>query len=340
MKILKILLILFAVLAVFLAGTAYYSYKELSSEIPVSEEIIIVIPKNASLDQIVRIMNYHGIFEPAWFYEIVLKLFAQYDSKTYYAGSYKFSPSNTNKHIIESIFSGKNLHILSVTYPEGITLNRFASISEEKLGVDRGEFLRIASLDSILTKYGIPSNSAEGYLMPDTYEFFFDPSPLKVVNKLMEHHKEIWESEFSARATEIGMSKHKVLTLASIIESETQVASERPIISGVYHNRLRKGWLLEADPTVQYALGEKRRLLYRDLEVDHPYNTYKYPGLPPGPINNPGKASIEAALYPAIHDYMFFVATGDGSGGHNFAKTYSEHLKYVRIFRRNVRANN
>lgn len=340
MKILKILLIILAVLAVLLAGTAYYSYKELSSRLPISEEMIIVIPKNASLDQIVRIMNFHGIFEPAWFYEIVLKLYAQYDSKTYYAGSYKFSPQNTNKHIIESIFSGKNLHILSVTYPEGLTLKRIAAISEKKLGVDRSEFIRIATTDSMLSKYGIPSNSPEGYLMPDTYDFFYDPSPLKVVNKLMQHHKEIWESEFSGRANEIGMSKHEVLTLASIIEAETQVPSERPVISGVYHNRLRKGWLLEADPTVQYALGEKRRLLYRDLEVDHPYNTYKYPGLPPGPINNPGKAAIEAALYPAIHDYMFFVATGDGSGEHNFAETYSGHLTNVKKFRRNVRANN
>jgi UPF0755 protein len=90
---------------------------------------------------------------------------------------------------------------------------------------------------------------------------------------------------------------------------------------------------------VQYALGEKRRLLYRDLEINHPYNTYKYPGLPPGPINNPGKGSIEAALYPAIHKYMFFVALGDGSGKHNFSETYSEHLSNVRIFRRNVRAS-
>jgi UPF0755 protein len=339
MKIVKYIALGIFVLLVSAAIVAYYAYSELNSKLDIDEEIIVIIPQNANIDQIVRILNSYDIFEPAYFYEIAMKLYAKYGGGTFYAGSYKFSKMNTNKHVIESIFSGKNLHILRVTYPEGITLKRFAKISQSVLGIDESDFLRIASTDSILNKYGVPGKSAEGYLMPDTYEFFYGVEALELVQKIMDHHLEIWDKRFAARAEEIGMSKHEALTLASIIESETQVAEERSIVSGVYHNRLKKGWLLEADPTVQYALGEKRRLLYRDLEINNPYNTYKYPGLPPGPINNPGKGSIEAALYPAIHDYMFFVALGDGSGKHNFAKSYSEHLSNVKIFRRNVRAN-
>jgi UPF0755 protein len=339
MKILKYILIIISVLIITVGAGLYYSYSTLNTKIPVKEEIIIIVPQNASIDQIVRILNANKIFEPSWFFEIAMKVYAQYGGGTYYAGSYKFTPLNTNKHVIESIFSGKNLHILRVTYPEGITIKRFATISNNKIGVDAKEFLRLVNMDSFLSKYDIPVKSAEGYLMPDTYEFFYGVSTEELVNKLMSHHKEIWDINFAERANELGLSKHEVLTMASIIESETQIPEERPIVSGVYHNRLKKGWLLEADPTVQYALGEKKRLLYRDLEIDHPYNTYRKPGLPPGPINNPGKASIEAALYPAIHNFMFFVALGDGSGKHNFAETYSEHLNYVRIFRRNVRAN-
>ena len=340
MKISRIILLFVFALVLVSAGGIYYTYSKLNSKIDISEDIIISIPKNATLDQIVRILNARGLCEPTWFFEFALRVYAKYDNGKFYAGSYKFSPKNTNKHIIESIFTGNNLHILTVTYPEGITLKRFAEISHSKLGVDPRLFMRLITMDSLLSKYNITGRNAEGYLMPDTYAFFYDPDAEEVVNRLIGHNTKIWNDNFIDRAKKIGMSKHEVLTMASIIESETQIPEERSIVSGVYHNRLKKGWLLEADPTVQYALGSKKRLLYKDLEINNPYNTYKFPGLPPGPINNPGKASIEAALYPAIHNYMFFVALGDGSGKHNFAKSYSEHLSYVRIFRRNVRANN
>jgi len=338
MKILKYIILVISVLLISAVIGLFYTYSELNAKLAIEDEIIVVIPQNANIDQIVRILNSYDIFEPSYFYEIAMKVYANFGGGTFYAGSYKFSKMNTNKHVIESIFSGKNMHILRVTYPEGITLKRFGSISSAILGIEQREFLRLVNIDSMLSRYNIPAKSAEGYLMPDTYEFFYGVEAEELVNKIMSHHKEIWNNKFAARAEEIGMNKHDVLTLASIIESETQVAEERSIVSGVYHNRLKKGWLLEADPTVQYALGEKKRLLYRDLEINHPYNTYKYPGLPPGPINNPGKEAIEAALFPAIHNYMFFVALGDGSGKHNFAQSYSEHLTNVRTFRRNVRA--
>jgi UPF0755 protein len=139
------------------------------------------------------------------------------------------------------------------------------------------------------------------------------------------------------RAKELGYSVHEVLTLASIIEGETKKPEEMPVIAEVYYNRLKRGMKLEADPTIQYLIeGKWRRLLYKDLRKDNPYNTYMYYGLPPGPINNPGKTAILAALYPAEGDYLFFVA--DGNGGHKFARTYSEHLKNVREYRTWIQA--
>jgi len=133
---------------------------------------------------------------------------------------------------------------------------------------------------------------------------------------------------------------HQILTLASIIEAETPVISERKRVSGVFHNRLKKKMPLAADPTIQYALGtHKKRLLYSDLEVDSPYNTYKNAGLPPGPINSPSYSSIEAALTPEVHNYLFFVAKGDGSNTHNFAKNYDEHQNNRKIFNKNRTKN-
>jgi len=139
------------------------------------------------------------------------------------------------------------------------------------------------------------------------------------------------------RATELGYSTHEILTLASIIKGETNGVDEMKRISGVYHNRLKRGMKLQADPTVQYLLPDGwRRLLYEDLEIDSPYNTYKYAGLPPGPINNPGKNAILAALYPENNKYFYFVA--DGKGGHKFGKTHREHIRNVREYRRWIKS--
>ena len=136
---------------------------------------------------------------------------------------------------------------------------------------------------------------------------------------------------------EIGFTTHEILTLASIIEGETNIIEEMPRISGVYHNRLRRGMKLQADPTIQYLIpGEWRRVLFKDLEIDSPYNTYKYKGLPPGPINNPGKDAILAALYPEQNKYLYFVA--DGKGGHSFSKTFNEHSRKVIQYRKWVRS--
>src|SRR5690606_4796977 len=170
----------------------------------------------------------------------------------------------------------------------------------------------------------------EGYLFPDTYVFTRTTTEKHLIAGMLDGFQRALEralgDEGLQRAEDLGLTVHEVVTMASIIEREAQVAAERPLIAAVYHNRLRIGMKLDADPTVLYALGRTDgRLLYEDLEVDSPYNTYRNPGLPPGPIASPGEAAIRAALHPADVDYLFFVAKGDGSGEHLFARTYEEH---------------
>jgi UPF0755 protein len=176
----------------------------------------------------------------------------------------------------------------------------------------------------------------EGYLFPDSYFVYERSSPSEIIGIFYNGFKKFMTDSLRARADSMGFSIHEVLTLASIVEGETNKTEEMPQIASVYLNRLKKGMKLEADPTVQYLQPNGwKRLLYKDLKIKSPYNTYLNTGLPPGPINNPGRDAIHAVLYPADTEYLFFVA--NGAGGHNFSKTYSQHLRNVSKYRRWLR---
>jgi UPF0755 protein len=332
-----IVLILIVSIVLSIIVVANYVSNELNSRAGFANEIIIEIPRNTSIAELISIMNEENLFKPSWIYKNYFKLYAFVYSKHIVAGTFKFTAPLTNRDIVNSFLSGANLYIIKVTYPEGITINKFAEITENKLNLPQIEFLEYLNSKTTLTKFGIEENSAEGYLMPATYQFYFNAKVETIVNMLLSTQKKLWDKKFKKLAQQKRWSKHKVLTLASIIEAETPVVDERAIVSGVYHNRLDKGMLLQADPTVQYAVGGKSRLLYRDLKVNSPYNTYRYLGLPPGPINSPSETAISAALNPAQHDYYYFVAVGDGSNKHHFARNIDEHGKYVSRYRRNLR---
>jgi len=179
----------------------------------------------------------------------------------------------------------------------------------------------------------VPAPTLEGYLFPDTYRVPFGSSAADVVNQMTARAHASWTEAYERRAREIGMSHHDVMTLASIVEAEARVADERPTIAAVYHNRLRTGMRLEADPTVAYAMGGYRgRLFYKDLAIESPYNTYRRTGLPPGPICNPGVQALRAAVNPTRTEFLYFVA--DNSGGHVFSRTFEEHLNAISAARR------
>ena len=227
--------------------------------------------------------------------------------------------------------------MVAVTIPEGFTLpriaTRIAGITELPADTVR---VRLRGQDAH-KRWGLPGPGLEGYLFPDTYLFAGGVPLDAVVEAMRERYRSYWTPAREARATELELSEREVVTLASIIQAEARVSDEMPAISAVYHNRLRIGMLLQADPTVLYALGGHRpRLLFAAMDsvAGHPYNTYTQGGLPPGPIGTPGAAALDAALHPAEVDYLYFVANADGS--HTFSRTLAEHNRAVARARRAV----
>ena len=223
--------------------------------------------------------------------------------------------------------------------PEGWELRRIAPRLATATGLPADSILSRLMDPAQAQKYGVPGPTLEGYLYPATYVFPMGASLDVILRELTGQYKRAWTPQMRQRAQALGMSEREVVTLASIVEKEAKVWDERPTIARVYHNRLERGMRLEADPTVQYALGEhQRRLLRRHIQqtADDPYNTYRNRGLPPGPIASPSRGAIEATLNPAEHEFLFFVARANGT--HVFTRTYAEHLREVARYRAEMRA--
>ena len=246
------------------------------------------------------------------------------------AGKYLISPGLTNWEIIKRLTGGK-VKLERITIPEGKRFEFIASILQAKIEIDSTLFARLVH-DSVFThKLGIYAPTLNGYLFPDTYFFTWGMSEKQCIQAMVRQFKINFPDSIRDHDPELGLTRHEMVILASIIEGEVRIDSERPLISALYRNRLKRGMLLQACPTVQYLLPEgPRRLLNRDLEIDSPYNTYIHKGLPPGPINNPGRNSLWAAAYPEDVPYLFMVARGDG--GHNFSRSLSGHLAAKRKF--------
>jgi UPF0755 protein len=226
---------------------------------------------------------------------------------------------------------------LRFTVPEGLTIRDVATLAAERLGIPENSFVAAAGDRVAATELlGMPVPSFEGFLRPETYILPADIDAKELVRIMAEGFKAEWEPAWDARLDTLQMSRLDLVTLASIVEGEARADDERETIAGVYHNRLRIGMALQADPTVQYAISlkqgrRKSRLFEKDYQFKSPYNTYLNAGLPPGPVNSPSRRSLEAALYPANVRYLYFVARPDGR--HVFSQTYSEHLRAIRRIR-------
>jgi len=220
--------------------------------------------------------------------------------------------------------------------PNGVEQTRIAAIIAGGLDIDSTAFMAATRDPKLLSSLGIQSSSTEGYLFPGTYNFPWASTPDEVISFLTRQFRSFYSDSLQQRAASAELDENRLLTLASIVEAETPLDTEKPIVASVYLNRLKRNMRLQADPTVQYAIpGPARRLLFKDLEIDSPYNTYRNAGLPPGPICNPGPPSINAVLNPAKTNYLYFVATG--RGGHAFSSTLAGHARNVQHYRR-VRA--
>lgn len=238
-------------------------------------------------------------------------------------GTYLMKRGTPWPEIMKALIGGRGL-VRSVTIPEGLALAQIAELVGKALSVPPDSVLAAAKDTALRRRLDVPTPTLEGYLFPDTYAFPEGTVPAHAVSEMVRRFEREWDPKWNARLAQLAMNRHDIVTLASIIEEEAKLPQERAIISAVYHNRLKIGMPLQADPTVQYARGvHEERVTFKHLEIDSPYNTYKYPELPPGPISSPGGESLRAALFPANVDYLYFVAYPDGH--HEFRRTLDEH---------------
>jgi len=225
-----------------------------------------------------------------------------------------------------------------VTIVEGLTTRQIAGVLSRELGVDSAAFVKMCEDSQSAARFGVPAERLEGYLFPDTYNFYLEPSAEEIVERMTRRFFAVFYDTLRAQLEAVGLTMHQAVTLASIIQGEVMDWSEAAKVSAVYHNRLRRGMPLEADPTIQFIIPDgPRRLLNDDLRIKSLYNTYLHRGLPPGPINNPGRRALVAALYPADVDYIYMVARGDGT--HAFNNTFAGHRRDKRRLQRIRRMN-
>ena len=294
----------------------------------------VIIPQGATFNEALDSLQAHGLIRNRFLPKLQARIAGT--DRAIQAGTYRFQ-RGTPLHELLRLLAEGDFRATRFTVPEGLTVADLAALAEERLSIP-ADSVRAAARDSVLAdSLGVDAPTFEGFLRPETYEFAADVTARDLVIRMATEFLETWKPEWTARLDTLRLTRRELLALASIVEGEARADTERETIAGVYHNRLRIGMALQADPTVQYAImlrtGErKKRLFEKDYDIESPYNTYKHPGLPPGPVNSPSLRSIEAALYPASVPYMFFVARPDGR--HVFSRTYDEHLRAVAASRR------
>jgi UPF0755 protein len=292
---------------------------------PSVSETEVIVPPGATAVQIGRLLKQAGLVRFPRAFALTARVAGAEGSLK--AGRYRFANDASWFQMLEELERG-SVETVSLTIPEGFTLQQVAARIANFTGDDPDSIRLLLADSAFVAELDIPGPTLEGYLFPDTYRFAEDLSARVVIQELVDSYREFWTMERRARLDSLGLSERELVTLASIVEKEARVGEERPVIAGVYWNRLQRGMLLQADPTVQYALGGKprQRLLYSDIDAvaGNPYNTYTQPGLPPGPIASPGSAALDASLSPADVPYLYFVARPDGS--HEFTRTNREHI--------------
>lgn len=291
-------------------------------------ETFVVIPPGQGLRTTAERLHDAGLIRHPLQFRMLARL--NRDDKRIQAGEYLFSPSFPPSKILQMMVDGK-VYLHKLTVPEGYTLRQIAKLVAQENLADESEFLKTAASSALLKEMGIEADTLEGYLFPDTYHFPRKVPPEKIIATMVQKFWEVFRPQWKERCHELGFSVHEIVTLASIIEKETGMPGERPIISSVFHNRLKKGMRLESDPTVIYRIkGFKGNLTRKHLDARDPYNTYQNKGLPPGPIASPGLESLKAALYPADTKYLYFVSKNDKT--HHFSANLDEHNRAVRKY--------
>jgi len=316
------------------SGFALYRYAN-SPGATLDHQVIFAIAPGEAFDPLIFRLQSEGLITSPTKFKLLARL--KGDDKKLKAGEYDLSSTMTPNQILDVLVGGKSF-LYRLTIPEGYNVKQIAAeVAAQQLG-DAETFVDLATRAETASRFNIEARSLEGYLFPDTYLFPKGVSALTIIGKMVARFKEQFKPEWYARARELNLTVHEIVTLASIIEKETGDPAERPLISSVFHNRLKKRMRLESDPTVIYGIKDFDGNIKRShLSTPTPYNTYVIRGLPPGPIASPGRSAIEAALYPADTNYLFFVSKKDHT--HHFSSTIEEHNQAVRKYQLRRRRN-
>jgi len=296
---------------------------------PNGPRIQVTIPEGASLTAAADSLRAHGVIGSTGAFTFYARLLGHSDDIK--AGTYEFTPNRPVLSVLKTLTSGREALQRLVT-PEGLMLSEVADYVSQQLGIPVPAFTAAAHDTSLVRRVGAAEGSLEGYLYPSTYLVRHGVTAPEVVRMMVEEFEVHWQPSWNVQLHQLHMTRREIVTLASIIEGEVRYDPDRPYVSSVYHNRIARHMRLQADPTVIYALGHRRRLYEKDYLTPSRYNTYLIDGLPPTPIGQPSQASILAALFPAHTGFLYLVAGPDGR--HIFSRTLTEHLRAVAEVRR------
>lgn len=300
---------------------------------------IIYIPTGSTIDDVVLYLKEEGLVDDTEAFSWVAEKMNY--SANVKPGKYQLKNRMSNKEIVTLLRSGKQVPI-RLTFSNIRTSYDLAGAVGGKIEADSASIAYLFKDKVYLAKYGLTEENSLCLMIPNTYEFKWNTSAEEFFERMSVEYKKFWTTQRKAKSKNIGLTQTQVCVLASIVDKETRKNDEKPLVAGVYMNRYLKGWKLEADPTLVYAAGDFtiRRVLNEHKEIDSPYNTYLYTGLPPGPICMPSISSVDAVLNYTKHDFMFFCAREDFSGYHSFAKNYVQHLINARRFQKELDRRN
>ena len=295
--------------------------------------VVFEVEKGQTAKEIALNLKKNGIIKKRWPFLVGYRIF--FSAQSLKAGEYAIAIPYSPKNILQVLSEG-SVYLHSITIPEGLIIQEIAGLLDSEGFAAKQDFLQDVAEISLISSLDKDAPNLEGYLFPETYRFAKGTPSEEIVAAMVFQFTKVFAQEWIERAVELGMSIRDIVTLASLIEKETSLREEKKIISAVFHNRLKIGMKLDCDPTIIYVLkleGRfKDRLRTRDLKYDSPFNTYLYSGLPPGPIANPGRGSLQAALYPTDEKFLYFVSKNDGS--HHFSQTFREHQNAVNKYQR------
>lgn len=324
------------IIVVFVAVVGTYTYNVLFKDNVTADKIVVTVPKNATMAQLTDFLTAKNAIQNLTSFKLTCRLMR---FKTPRMGHYELTSGMSNIDLVRMLRRGQHYGV-NFTFNNLRTKKQFIEKVDHRFFFNPEDLERLLSDSSYLAQYGFNTETCIAAFIPDSYEFFYDITAEDFFEKMLTYYHRFWNEERLKTAESIGLTPVEVAVLASIVEEENHKASEKAMIAGLYMNRLQKGMLLQADPTVKFAAGDPslKRILNEHTRIDSPYNTYLYPGLPPAPIRIPAASTMDSVLHYTHHNYLYMCAKSDLSGFHDFATTLSQHQRNAAAYHRAIRS--